>query len=192
MEDANPPVNLQTRKHKRRRNGTVQDEKFPKRLKPEKVKEVVVATSSISKSSPVKRTTPSQSRRSRSKSPLSPLRISSPELIGAKDKQKAVADDVVDDVADTFVKAEVVKVADVAAKIVHTPAVADLDVVVDKIVMDVAGMDVPKQDDVVLNELHTLDRCQIPNATDPGSVRSVRVVGEGRTNFNARSPSDKR
>ncbi|GAB2271306.1 hypothetical protein Dimus_006147 [Dionaea muscipula] len=106
--------------------------------------------------------------------------------------QKVVADDVADDVADTFVKAKVVKVADVAAKIVHTPAVADLEVLVDKIVMDVAGMDVPKQDDVVLNELHTPDRCQIPNATDLGSVRSVRVVGEGRTDFNARSPSDKR
>ncbi|GAB2283006.1 hypothetical protein Dimus_017538 [Dionaea muscipula] len=170
----------------------VQDEKLPKKLKPKRVKEAVVATSSISKSSPVKRTTPSQSRRSRSKTPLSPPRISTPKPIGAKDKQKAVADDVADDVADTSVKAAVVKVADVAAKIVHTPAVADLDVLVDKIVMDVAGMDVPKQDDVVRNELHTPDRCQIPNATDPGSVRSVRVVGEGRTDFNARSPSDKR
>ncbi|GAB2299737.1 hypothetical protein Dimus_033791, partial [Dionaea muscipula] len=89
--------------------------------------------------------------------------------------QKAVADDVADDVADTSVKDEVVKVADVAAKIVHTPAVADLDVLVDKIVMDIAGMDVPKQDDVVLNELHTPDRCQIPNATDLGSVS--RYVG---------------
>ncbi|GAB2297104.1 hypothetical protein Dimus_031203 [Dionaea muscipula] len=85
-QDANPPVNPQTRKHKRRRTGTVQDEKLPKKLKPEKVKEVVVAASSISKSSPVKRTTPSQSRRSRSKSPLSPPQISSPEPIGAKDK----------------------------------------------------------------------------------------------------------
>ncbi|GAB2283542.1 hypothetical protein Dimus_018048 [Dionaea muscipula] len=187
-QDVNQPVNPQTRKHKHRRTGTVQDEKLPKKLKPEKVKEAVVATSSISKSSPVKMTTPSQSRRSRSKRPLSPPRISSPEPIGAKDKQKAVADDVADNVADTSVKAEVVKVADVAAKIVHTPAVADLDVVVDKIVMDVASMD----DDVVLNELHTPDRCQIPNATDPGSIRSVRVVGEGRTDFNARSPSDKR
>ncbi|GAB2276682.1 hypothetical protein Dimus_011398 [Dionaea muscipula] len=186
LKDANPPVNPQTRKHKRRRTGNVQDEKLPKKLNPEKVKEAVVATkSSISKSSPVKRTTPSQSRRSRSKSQLSPARINSPEPIGAKDKQKAVADDVADDVADTSVKAEVVKVVDVAAKIVHTPAVADLDVVVDKIVMDVAGMDVPKQ-------LHTPDRCQIPNSTDPGSVRSVRVVGEGRTYFNARSLSDKR
>ncbi|GAB2269127.1 hypothetical protein Dimus_004056 [Dionaea muscipula] len=166
--------------------------KLPKKLKPKKVKEAVVATSSISKSSPVKRTTPSQSRRSRSKTPLSPPRISSPEPIGAKDKQKAIADDVADDVVDTSVKAEVVKVADVAAKIVHTPAVADLDVLVDKIVMDIAGMDVPKQDDVVLNELHTPDRCQILNATDPGSIRFVRVVGEGRPDFNARSPSDKR
>ncbi|GAB2268219.1 hypothetical protein Dimus_003197 [Dionaea muscipula] len=143
-QDTNPPVNPQTRKHKRRRTGTVQDEKLPKKLKPEKVKEVVIATSSISKSSPVKRTTPSQSRRSQSKSPVSPPRISSPEPIGAKDKQKAVADDVPDVVADTSVKAEVVKVADVAAKIVHTSDVADLDVVVDKIVMDVVGMDVPK------------------------------------------------
>ncbi|GAB2268221.1 hypothetical protein Dimus_003199 [Dionaea muscipula] len=143
--DANPPVNPETRKHKRRRTGTVQDEKFPKKLKPEKVKEVVVATSSISKSSP----------------------------------QKAVANDVADDVADTSVKAEVVQVADVAAKIVHTPAVADLDVIVDKIVMDVAGMDVPKQDDVVLNELHTPDRYQIPNATDPRFYLSIysRYVG---------------
>ncbi|GAB2290965.1 hypothetical protein Dimus_025221 [Dionaea muscipula] len=64
-KDANPPVNLQTRKD--RRTGTVQDEKLPKKLKPEKVKEAIVATSSISKSSPVKRTIPSQSRRSRSK-----------------------------------------------------------------------------------------------------------------------------
>ncbi|GAB2265660.1 hypothetical protein Dimus_000699, partial [Dionaea muscipula] len=142
--DANPPVNPQTHKRIRRRTGTVQDEKLPKKLKPEKVKEAVVATSSFSKSSPVKRTTPSQSQRSLSKTPLSPLRISSPEPIGVKDKQKAVADDVADDVADMSVKSEVVKVADVAAKIVHTSAVADLDVLVDKIVMDVAGMDVPK------------------------------------------------
>ncbi|GAB2276675.1 hypothetical protein Dimus_011391, partial [Dionaea muscipula] len=159
------------------------DQKLPKKLKPEKVKEVVVATSSISKSSPVKRTTPSQSRRSRSKSPLSPPRISSPEPISAKDKQKAVADDVADDVADTSVKAEVVKVADVAARIVHTPAVADLDVVVDKIVMDVAGMNVPKQDDVVLNELHTPDRCQIPNATDPGSTHVSELWQNWHRNF---------
>ncbi|GAB2283259.1 hypothetical protein Dimus_017781 [Dionaea muscipula] len=141
-QDANPPVNPQTRK--RRRTGTVQDEKLPKKLKPEKVKEAVVATSSISKSSPMKRTTPSQSRRSRSKTPLSPPRISSPEPIGAKDKQMAVADHV----ADTSVKAAVVKVADVAAKIVHTPETLvtmtdkDLDVLVDKIVADVGVMDV--------------------------------------------------
>ncbi|GAB2297219.1 hypothetical protein Dimus_031332, partial [Dionaea muscipula] len=165
--DANPPVNPQTRKH--RRTGTVQDERLPKKLKPEKVKEVVVATSSISKSSP----------------------------------QKAVADDVADDVADTSIKAAVVKVADVAAKIVHTPETLvtmtdkDLDVLVDKIVadvrvMDVAGMDVPKQDDVALNELHTPDGAQIPDATDPGSVRSVRVVGKGRKDFNTRSSSNKR
>ncbi|GAB2266920.1 hypothetical protein Dimus_001909 [Dionaea muscipula] len=178
MEDANPPVNPQTRK--RRRTGTVQEEKLPKKPKPEKVK-----------------------RRSWLKTPLSPPRISSPEPIGAKDKQKAVADDVADDVADTSVKAAVVKVADVATKIVHTTETLvtmtdkDLDVLVDKIVadvgvMDVAGIDVPKQDDVALNELHTPDHAQIPDTTDPGFVRSVRVVGEGRTDFNARSPSNKR
>ncbi|GAB2294735.1 hypothetical protein Dimus_028930 [Dionaea muscipula] len=116
--------------------------------------------------------------------------------------QKAVADDVVDDIADTSVKVAVVKVADVAAKIVHTTETLvtmtdkDLNVLVDKIVadvgvMDIAGMDVPKQDDVALNKLHTPDRAQIPDATDPGSVRSVRVVGKGRTDFNARSPSNK-
>ncbi|GAB2281610.1 hypothetical protein Dimus_016186 [Dionaea muscipula] len=96
-----------------------------------------------------------------------------------RNQQKAVADDVADDVADTSVKAAVVKVADVVAKIVHTSETLvtmtdkDLDVLVDKIVadvgvMDVAGMDVPKQDDVALNELHTPDRGQIPDATDPG------------------------
>ncbi|GAB2284384.1 hypothetical protein Dimus_018838 [Dionaea muscipula] len=120
-----------------------------------------------------------------------------------RNQQKAVADDVADDVADTSIKAAVVKVADVAAKIVHTSETLvtmtdkDLDVLVDKIVadvgvMDVVGMDVPKQDDVALNELHTPDRGQIPDAIDPGSVRSMRVVGEGRTDFNARSPSNKR
>ncbi|GAB2271640.1 hypothetical protein Dimus_006470 [Dionaea muscipula] len=114
-------------------------------------------------------------------------------------EQKAVADDVADDVADTSVKAAVVKFADVAAKIVHTPETLvtmtdkDLDVLVDKIVADVGVMDVAgMDDDVALNELHTPDRGRIPDATDSGSVRSVRVVGEGRTDFNARSSSNKR
>ncbi|GAB2284250.1 hypothetical protein Dimus_018716 [Dionaea muscipula] len=181
MEDANPPVNLQTRK--RRRTGTVQDEKLPKKLKLEKVKEAVVEKDFISKSSPVKRVTP-------------------PEPIGAKHKRKVVADDVAvvaDDVAATSVKVAVVKDADVATKIVHTPdhlatvvtrTDKDLDVllamiVADVGVMDVAGTDVPKH-------LHTPDRGQIPDATDPGSVRFVRVVGEGMTDFNARSLSNKR
>ncbi|GAB2271104.1 hypothetical protein Dimus_005952 [Dionaea muscipula] len=89
-------------------------------------------------------------------SPLEPLPHSTPHVLGTSFYwQKAVADDVADDVADTSVKATVVKVADVATKIVHTPKTLvtmtdkDLDVLVDKIVvdvgvMDVAGMDVPK------------------------------------------------
>ncbi|GAB2278696.1 hypothetical protein Dimus_013370, partial [Dionaea muscipula] len=87
---------------------------------------------------------------------------------------------------------QLVKVADVAAKIVHTSdrlatvvtrTDKDLDVLLATIVAD---------DDVALNEIHIPDRGQIPDATDPGFVRSVRVVGEGRTDFNSRSLSNNR
>ncbi|GAB2279216.1 hypothetical protein Dimus_013866 [Dionaea muscipula] len=94
--------------------------------------------------------------------------------------RKVVADDVAvvaDDVAATSVK--VAYVADKDLDVHVATIVADVGV------MDVAGTDVPKLDDVALNELHTPDRSQIPDSTDPGSVRSVRVVSEGMIDFNA-------
>ncbi|GAB2284448.1 hypothetical protein Dimus_018899 [Dionaea muscipula] len=167
-QDANPPVNPQTRK--RRRTGTVQDKKLPKRLKPEKVKEAVVEKDYISKSSPVKRATPSQSRKIRSKTPLSPPRISSSEPIGVKHK-----------VTLTGVDAEKYKGPISASRQVcrcyflqrtgidadALPSVPLPSLNIASVLMSIYGL---ATDDMALNELHTPDRGQILDATDHGSV----------------------
>ncbi|GAB2268033.1 hypothetical protein Dimus_003010, partial [Dionaea muscipula] len=44
---------------------------------------------------------------------------------------------------------------------------------------------------MALIEQHTPDRGQIPDTTDPEFVRSVRVIGEGKTDLSTRSLRNK-